>query len=207
MTNEEHWEDVYSQKRADEVSWYRPRLDQSLALLDICQLEASARIVDIGGGASTFVDDLLGRGFTDITVVDLSGAALRQSRERLGDRADGVRWLRGDATQALLEPASVDLWHDRAVFHFLVDPAKRGAYLEQVERALRPGGYAIVATFALDGPERCSGLPVARYSPETIAKTFGEDYEKIAEAHEAHLTPWGSRQSFSYALLRRHPLR
>lgn len=201
---EEHWESVYREKRADEVSWYRPHLDRSLAFLDDCKLDASARIVDVGGGASTFVDDLLESGFTDITVLDLSSAALSRAQARLGDRAKDVRWIRGDATEALLAPDSVDLWHDRAAFHFLTDPERRAAYIERVRRAVRKGGYVIIATFALDGPEKCSGLPIRRESPESIAASFLPDFEKIAEAREEHMTPWGARQPFSYALCRRH---
>lgn len=203
MGNEEHWESVYRQKSASEVSWYRAHLEKSLELIARCDLPPEAHIVDIGGGASTLVDDLLDRGHTKLTVVDLAEAALEQSKARLADRAASVTWMTGNATAPLLEPSSVDLWHDRAVFHFLTDAADRTAYLEQVTRCVRPGGYVLIGTFAQDGPERCSGLSVARYSPSEIAAVLGDEFESIAEDREVHRTPWGSVQNFSYALCRR----
>jgi SAM-dependent methyltransferase len=203
MTNKPHWEGVYLQKSASEVSWYQPHLTQSLELIAEAKVPPTAAIVDVGGGASTLVDDLLARGFTNITIIDLAAAALAQSRERLGDRARGVRWLEGDATSELLSPRSVDLWHDRAVFHFLTEEPRRRAYAEQLERCVRPGGFVLMSTFAPDGPERCSGLPVARYSPDELVAALGPGFEKVAEAREQHTSPWGSGQSFSYALCRR----
>src|SRR5690606_37314818 len=148
---------------------YRPRIEQSLAWIDRCDLAADAHIVDVGGGASTLVDDLLARGFTRVSVADLSARALERARERLGDRAEQVGWVLGDVTTPLFEDASVALWHDRAVFHFLTDADARAAYVERVTRALRPGGLAILASFGQAGPERCSGLPVVRYDPAELA--------------------------------------
>jgi SAM-dependent methyltransferase len=203
MTSKSHWEGVYLQKNASEVSWYQPHLKQSLELIAEAALPPSAAIVDVGGGASTLVDDLLARGYENLTVIDLAAAALAQSRARLGERATGVRWLEGDATSELLPTASVDLWHDRAVFHFLTEETRRRAYAAQVERCVRPGGFVVMSTFAPDGPERCSGLPVARYSPDEIVSALGSAFEKVAEARERHTSPWGSAQSFSYALCRR----
>jgi SAM-dependent methyltransferase len=203
MSDEAHWETVYRQKKGTDVSWFRPHLSQSLALIAECRLPASAAIVDVGGGASTLVDDLLDLGFVDLTVIDLASAAFEQSKGRLGDRSTRVRWLQGDVTTALLDEQSVALWHDRAVFHFLTDERRRAAYLEQIRRSVRPGGFAILSTFALDGPERCSGLPVARYSPGQLADLLGSSFEKCAEAREEHLTPWGSPQPFSYLLAKR----
>jgi SAM-dependent methyltransferase len=203
MSDPAHWEAVYRGKPATDVSWFQPRLAQSLRLIDACALPPTAHVVDVGGGASTLVDDLLARGFTDLTVIDLARAALEQSQQRLGDQAHAVRWLAGDVTTPLLDPASVDLWHDRAVLHFLVDGAQRTAYVAQLLRALRPGGYALIATFAPDGPERCSGLPVARYAPEDIVTVLGPSFELIDSAHESHQTPRGATQSFAYALCRR----
>jgi len=203
MSNEEHWEKVYSQKSATEVSWYRPHLERSLSLIAGCALPPSAPIVDIGGGASTLVDDLLDAGHTSITVIDLAAAALAQAKVRLGDRAAGVTWIAGNATTALLDADSIALWHDRAVFHFLTAEADRRAYLEQVSRCVQPGGYVLIGTFAPDGPERCSGLPVARYAPKEIVTALGARFESIAEEREVHKTPWGSDQAFSYALCRR----
>jgi SAM-dependent methyltransferase len=203
MSNEAHWEKVYSEKSAVDVSWYQPHLRQSLQLITACQLPASARIVDVGGGASTLVDDLLALGFTDLTVIDLAATAFRQSQERLRERARHVTWLQGDATTELLDADSVDLWHDRAVFHFLTDEPRRAAYLEQVSRCVRPGQFVILGTFAPNGPERCSGLPVARYSPDELASALGPTFEKLAEASEEHTSPRGAVQPFSYVLCRR----
>lgn len=206
MSSEEHWENVYRQKEATEVSWYRAHLEKSLALIASCELPRAAHIVDIGGGASTLVDDLLDTGYTKLTVIDLAEAALEQARARLGGRAAKVTWLAGNATSPLLDPSSVSLWHDRAVFHFLTDEKERRAYVEQVARCVEHGGYVLIGTFAEDGPERCSGLPVARYSPREIASVLGADFESVSEDREVHRTPWGSEQKFSYALCRRlHP--
>jgi SAM-dependent methyltransferase len=203
MTDTSHWEDVYRRKSANEVSWYQPHLKQSLLLIADAKLPTPASIVDVGGGASTLVDDLLAQGYTDLTVIDLAASALVQSQARLGDRSKSVRWLAGDATAELLAPASVDLWHDRAVFHFLTSETRRLAYVRQVERCVRPGKFVVLSTFAPDGPERCSGLPVARYSPDDLVNALGPAFEKLAEAREQHTAPSGSTQSFSYVLCRR----
>jgi SAM-dependent methyltransferase len=203
MTDTSHWEGVYRQKSASEVSWYQPHLKQSLLLISEAELPTAASIVDVGGGASTLVDDLLARGFTDLTVIDLATSALVQSKKRLGDHANGVRWIAGDATTDLLATESVDLWHDRAVFHFLTNEARRRAYIQQVERCVRPGKFVVLSTFAPEGPERCSGLPVARYSPDELADSLGAAFEKRAEARERHTSPSGAAQSFSYVLCRR----
>ncbi len=203
MTDKPHWESVYRQKNAMEVSWYQPHLTQSLMLISEAKLASGAAIVDVGGGASTLVDDLLDQGFTDITVIDLAASALSQARQRLGGRAKSVRWLVGDATTELLPTESVDLWHDRAVFHFLTEQARRAAYVEQVHRCLRPGKFVVLSTFAPDGPQRCSGLPVVRYSPDELVDTLGPAFEKVAEAREHHASPSGVEQSFSYVLCRR----
>ncbi|MCU0655552.1 MAG: class I SAM-dependent methyltransferase [Polyangiaceae bacterium] len=203
MSTKDHWEQVYRTKERTEVSWYRPHLERSLELIDGLALPEEARLVDIGGGASTLVDDLLMRGFSKITVVDLAGAALEHARRRLGERGATVTWLEGDVTQPLLAPSSVDLWHDRAVFHFLADPEHQAAYRAQLASAVRPGGYAVVGTFALDGPERCSGLPVVRHDSEGLAAALGPDFSMVTEAREIHRTPAGKEQPFSYVLCRR----
>lgn len=202
MEKQTHWENVYQTKAPDAVSWFREHLDQSLTMIEACALPAEASIVDAGGGASTLIDDLLAQGFKTLTVMDLSAAALARSRARLGDLAAGVRWVVGDVTANLLPAQSVDLWHDRAVFHFLSDPAQRAAYVAQLRRCVRPGGFVIIATFALDGPERCSGLPVTRHSPGSLAQTLGDDFVLQDSAHERHQTPWGSEQSFVYTRFR-----
>lgn len=199
----EHWESVYQSKDAREVSWYRPHLDESLRLIEASGVEKTALIVDVGGGASTLVDDLLARGYTTLTVLDLSEAALSRSRERLGERAEAVRWLVGDATSPLCEEESVALWHDRAVFHFLTESDAQRAYVAQVYRSVRCGGYVVLGTFALDGPERCSGLPVKRYDAAGLVAVLGEGFELVTSSAETHQTPWESPQSFVYVLCRR----
>ncbi len=203
MRQKEHWDEVYRNKAPDSVSWYRPRLEQSLAWIEACALSSDAHIVDVGGGASTLVDDLLDRGFERLSVVDLSEEALGHSKARLGDAAQAVQWVVGDATTRLFDEASVDLWHDRAVFHFLTDEARRDAYVEALRASLRPGGFAIIATFGPTGPERCSGLPVTRYASAEIAAVLGRGFELIDQADDEHVTPWGAPQDFAYALLRR----
>ena len=203
MGGKEHWQAVYSQKAPDEVSWYRPHLDRSLAFIRSCGMTPDSRIVDVGGGASTLVDDLLAEGYDDLAVIDLADAALAVARERLGDRAAMVDWVVGDVTTELLPECSVDMWHDRAVFHFLTEESARSAYLGQVMRCVKPGGYVLVATFGLDGPEKCSGLPVARYDPEGIHAAFGNTFDKVGEAAEVHETPSGGVQSFVYCFCRR----
>lgn len=203
MSIREHWDEVYRTKSPDSVSWYRPRLEQSLAWIDGCGLEPGGHIVDVGGGASTLVDDLLARGFERVSVVDISAEALARSKARLGDAASSVRWVVGDATTTLFDDDSVDLWHDRAVFHFLTDADRREAYLAALRRSVRRGGYAIMATFGPNGPERCSGLPVVRYAPDDIAAALGPGFELVERASEEHRTPRGAAQAFAYALCRR----
>jgi len=203
MASQRHWQAVYEKKKPEEVSWYRPHLGQSLDFIRSCRLPPDARIVDVGGGASTLVDDLLDEGYRNLAVIDLAAAALDAARTRLGDRAGAVDWIVGDVTTPLLPADSVDFWHDRAVFHFLTDDASRGAYLAQVVRSVRPGGHVLVATFGLDGPEQCSGLPVARYDAAGIHAVFGDTFTKIGQAAEQHETPRGSVQSFVYCFCRR----
>jgi SAM-dependent methyltransferase len=174
----------------------------SLRLIAGTGVSRSAPVIDVGGGASVLVDGLLEAGFTDVTVLDLSGAALASSRARLGARASSVQWTEADVTRADLPPRSFDLWHDRAVFHFLTDRADRLAYLRVLRHALRPGGHVVIATFAEDGPERCSGLPVRRYAPAQLHAELGSDFELLASEREAHVTPAGAVQRFQYSLFR-----
>lgn len=199
----EHWRDVYRKKPADTVSWYRPRLDMSLRLLEDAGLTPQSRVIDVGGGASTLVDDLLARGVGQVTVLDLADGALDVARQRLGFRGSRVQWLAADVTRADLPAAAYDLWHDRAVLHFLVDPDAAAAYAAQVRRCLVPGGYAVIGGFAPGGPERCSGLVVARRSPADVATLLGPDFSLVAEASEDHHTPSGATQAFSWAVLRK----
>lgn len=198
-----HWDEVYRSKPAETVSWYRPHLDVSMALLEAGGLHPGSRVLDVGGGASTLVDDLLDRGVRELTVLDISAAALRVAQARLGERAQRVRWLVGDVTKIELTAAAFDLWHDRAVLHFLSSDADLVAYAAQAARAVRPGGYAVIGGFAPDGPERCSKLPVARRSPADIAAILGAQFVPVEERHERHRTPGGSEQPFAYLLSRR----
>lgn len=199
----EHWQTVYTTKDEHQTSWFRPHLDESLRLIGQLQLDSTAPIIDVGGGRSTLADDLLQHGCTDLTVLDLSEQALDDSRARLHERAGAVRWLAADVLQATLPAAHFAVWHDRAVFHFLTEAADRARYREQLSHAVGLGGYAILATFASDGPERCSGLPVCRYDAETLSAAFAPDFERIADSQELHPTPFGTEQHFTYVVLRR----
>jgi SAM-dependent methyltransferase len=198
-----HWEGIYRTRSTQAVSWYRSHLDVSLALLRQAGLDTSTRLIDVGGGASTLVDDLLAQGLTDITVLDLSPAALASARERLGAHGETVRWLAADLLEADLAPAAFDIWHDRAVLHFLASAEATSRYAAQAARAVRPGGHAVIGGFAPDGPERCSGLPVARRSAADIAALLGPTFRLVEERREQHTTPAGKAQAFAYALLER----
>lgn len=202
-SDEKHWGAVYKRKASDEVSWYRAHLERSLEFIGTSGLATDARIVDVGGGASTLVDDLLSEGYQNLAVIDLAEAALEVAKVRIGDRADEVDWIVGDVTTPLLPPASVDFWHDRAVFHFLTEAQVRSSYLAQVMRCVKPGGKVLVATFGLDGPDSCSGLPITRYDAEGIHTVFGDAFDKLGDSSEHHETPWGSVQSFVYCFCRR----
>lgn len=204
MGDARHWNDVYATKPAETVSWYEDEPRNSLAMLDAAGIGPDAAVVDVGGGASRLVDDLLDRGFTRVTVLDLSSAALDVARARLAARAGQVEWVVQDITR--WEPAvgSIDLWHDRAVLHFLVDEPDRQAYLRALVAGLKPGGFAILAPFALTGPEKCSGLPVCRYSPESLQSLLGPEFSLMRSLAATHVTPGGSSQDFIYCLFRRN---
>lgn len=198
-----HWEDVYRRKDAATVSWYRPHLETSLALLREAGLSPRSRVVDAGGGASSLVDDLLDAGVRDATIVDLSTEALEVAKRRLGPRARDVHWLAGDLLDIDFAPGRFDLWHDRAVLHFLTSEADAARYVEQASRAVVPDGYAVIGGFAPGGPERCSGLTVARRSAGDIASLFEPHFEAVRETRDLHVTPAGHEQAFVYVLLRR----
>ena len=202
MDTQGHWDAVYGKKGPSEVSWYRPHLDRSLRFVELAELPRDAEILDVGGGASTFVDDLLARGFKHVTVLDLSETAIAQSKARLGARATEVTWIVGDITRVDLPAQRFDFWHDRAVFHFLTDETARQRYVLAVRRALKRGGHIVVATFGPSAPERCSGLPVVRYTPEGIHNEFGAQFVKVGSEGETHQTPWGSEQEFVYCYCR-----
>jgi 2-polyprenyl-3-methyl-5-hydroxy-6-metoxy-1,4-benzoquinol methylase len=206
MDLKSHWERVYQTTKADRVSWFQPEARLSLELIQQVATDRASNIIDVGGGASTLVDGLLAAGYSRITVMDLSAAALTQARRRLAERQALVEWKEGDVLTADLPAAQFDVWHDRAVFHFLTEPQQRADYVAQVRHALRPGGYALVATFAEDGPTRCSGLDVARYSADALHGEFGPDFRLLESRREQHITPSGARQSFTYCLCRYEPL-
>ena len=203
MISKNHWEDVYSNKQSNEVSWYQEHATTSLKLIREAGIAAEAQIIDIGGGASIFVDDLLDNGFCNITVLDLSAAALDAARQRLGARSKQVNWLEANILDVALAKHRYDVWHDRAVFHFLTDPQQREAYVRQVLHAVKPGGLVIVATFAEDGPEKCSGLPVVRYSADELHAEFGQPFALLGHEKESHTTPAGQIQQFVYCFCRK----
>ncbi len=198
MEPKSHWEQVYTTKSAEAVSWYQPHATLSLEMIQRVATGKSAHVVDVGGGASSLVDDLLAGGMTDVSVLDISGAALDVARRRLGEQARRVHWIEGDITTVELEKASIDVWHDRAVFHFLTHPSDRAAYVAQVRHAVRPGGRVIVAAFGPDGPLQCSGLPVVRYAPDALHAEFGGAFELLEHVKEDHHTPSGLVQHFVY---------
>jgi ubiquinone/menaquinone biosynthesis C-methylase UbiE len=202
MSRRLHWDNVYTTKRESEVSWFQQNPSVSLDLIAAAGATPASRIIDIGGGASRLVDALVEKGFRAVTVLDVSDAALAVAATRLGSRANEVRWIAADATS--WEPQEqYDVWHDRAAFHFLTDEADRTAYVARLTRALRPGGHAIIATFAEDGPERCSGLPVQRHDAASLAGALGPAFELVETRRHAHATPWGSEQRFRFNLFRR----
>jgi ubiquinone/menaquinone biosynthesis C-methylase UbiE len=200
MDRKQHWERVYGTKKPTEVSWYQadPRL--SLSLVTEAAGAGPVSIIDVGGGASALVDRLVERPNTEVTVLDLSGAALREDQNRLGERASSVNWIEADILNVELPEKAYDIWHDRAVFHFLTDAADRRRYVAQVLRSVRKGGHVLVATFDEHGPERCSGLNVIRYSPEELHAQFGAPFRLLRSVHEEHLTPMGTTQKFVYCL-------
>lgn len=202
MEDREHWEEVYRRRLPDQVSWYRPHLEHSLAILRSAQLPPDASIIDVGGGASTFVDDVLEQGYSDITVLDLSETAIESSVRRLGRRASKVRWIIGDVTAMDLEPNRYDFWHDRAVFHFLVEQDARRGYVTAVHRSLKSNGHIVVATFRPGGPEHCSGLNVCRYDADGLHAEFGNEFMRVSSIQEDHITPWGTQQEFVYCYCR-----
>lgn len=198
MNTKLHWDTVYQTKASIDVSWYRPHLETSLAFIERAAADRNAAIIDIGGGESTLVDDLLQQGYKDISVLDISQAAIDGTRERLGMIAEQAKWMVADITQASLSEQRYDLWHDRAVFHFLTTDAARNAYVQQVTRSMKTGGHIIMATFALDGPQKCSGLEVVRYDAASLQCVFGPCFELIESKTELHQTPFGTTQSFIY---------
>jgi SAM-dependent methyltransferase len=201
-SRQSHWENVYTTKGENEVSWYQQSPAPSFELIMQAGATHASAIIDIGGGASRLVDHLVDQGFEDITVLDLSAAALEAARRRLESRADRVHWIVADATA--WEPVKAyDIWHDRAAFHFLTDENDRAAYIARLARGVKAGGHAIIGTFALDGPEKCSGLPVARYDSASLTLALGSEFRLVDTRRHEHATPWGSRQMFQFSVFRR----
>ncbi|OGW81070.1 MAG: methyltransferase [Omnitrophica bacterium GWA2_52_8] len=200
---ESHWNSVYRMKTPEQVSWFQPRLEKSLELIAISGVDKKERILDAGGGASTLAGDLLTRGYENITVLDISGQALQKAKDRLGKTADNMTWIEANITKVDLLEDSIALWHDRAVFHFLTAEKDRWAYAKTLNKALKPGGYLILACFSLEGPSKCSGLEVMRYSPETLSRELGPGFSLVQSDFENHKTPFGTQQNFVYCLFRK----
>lgn len=202
MDAKTHWNNIYATKAPDAVSWYRAHLETSLALIERAAANYSASIIDVGGGESTLVDDLLSRGYENITVLDISQTAINMTKKRLNEVADRVHWITGDVTQVELLLGVYDVWHDRAVFHFLTRPEERLAYVRQVARAVKSGGHVIVSTFGPEGPTKCSGLDVMRYDADSLHEQFGARFRLLESAKELHQTPFGTTQQFLYCYCR-----
>ena len=193
-----HWEQIYKVRPCEQLGWYTPHLQTSVNWVDELQLAANARLVDVGGGASTLVDDLLEQGYRSITVVDISERALSKAKQRLGKKAELAVWLAGDITAFTFPANTFELWHDRAVFHFLTTSDAQQRYLHNLTTALKPGGHVIIGTFAPEAPPRCSGLPVQRYSAELLQKTLGPKFQLQRERQDMHVTPGGVEQMYQY---------
>lgn len=203
MDRKSHWENVYQTKGRNEVSWFREHLDTSLQMITNTGVGRDAAIIDVGGGNSNLVDDLLERGYVDVSVIDISGKAISDSKGRLGRAAEQVNWLIADITDIELPANHFGVWHDRAVFHFLIDSEDRRKYVELVMRSVKLGGHIIVASFGLKGPQKCSGLDVMRYSPESMHGEFGNNFQLVECVNETHNTPSGKIQDFLYCYCRK----
>jgi SAM-dependent methyltransferase len=202
MNPETHSEKIYREKSPDTVSWYRAHLEASLRLIEQSAPQRDASIIDVGGGESTLVDDLLAHAYRNITVLDVSQTAINVTKGRLGRAAERVHWVAGDITKADLAPAVYDVWHDRAVFHFLTTVEQRVAYVRQVGHAVKAGGHVLVSTFGPEGPTKCSGLEVVRYDAEALHAEFGVRFLLVDSFKELHQTPFGATQQFLYCLCR-----
>ena len=202
LNRQAHWQRVYKEKGENQVSWFQERPTISLELIEAAGLDRSSAIIEIGGGASRLVDVLDETGYRDLTVLDVSESAVSIAKMRLGERAGMVKWIVGDVTR--WEPTRCyDLWHDRAAFHFLTEASDRTAYIDRLTKAVRPEGHAIIATFALDGPERCSGLPVVRYDASRLSATLTPSFALVDMRRHDHKTPWGAIQHFQFSVFRR----
>lgn len=197
LKSKEHWNQIYETAAPDDVSWYQRSPATSLRLIQASGVDPSTGVIDVGGGTSALAERLLEAGYSNLTVLDISGAALAHARERMGANAAKIEWIEADITR-FAPSRQFGVWHDRAVFHFLTDHSDRRSYIEAMNRTLLPGGHAIIATFALDGPEKCSGLKVVRYDAPAIAAELGDVFKLVEQVDETHHTPWDSVQRFSY---------
>ena len=198
MPQKNHWEKVYSDKPSELLGWYKPRLQTSLTWIKELILDADDSIIDVGGGASTLVDDLLGAGYRSITVLDISEKALSSAKARLGKKAELVTWLTGDIISVDLPTHQYELWHDRAAFHFLIELDQQRKYRDKLLKALKPSGHLIIATFAPEAPPKCSGLPVQRYNQDQLGNLLGSEFELVQHRKEQHVTPGGVKQMYLY---------
>lgn len=204
MDSKEHWDKIFSTKQTGEMSWTQTNASCSLELMRLAGAGTDSSLIDVGSGESVLIGQLLQQGYRNLTVLDISRAGIERAKKKLGKMADSANWLVSDVLRADFSPHSFDLWHDRAVFHFLTEVKDRAAYVSQLKRALKPGGHAIVATFSMSGPEKCSGLSVMRYSCESLQSEFASvGFELIKCVEETHATPWGKPQDFVYNLFRR----
>lgn len=202
MTSKIHWENVYSTKATDSVSWFQPHATLSMQLIRETGIDYDAAIIDVGGGASTLVDNLVGAGFSNLTVLDMSLAALAVAKARLGTNSSSIHWVEADITTVDLAKKNYEVWHDRAVFHFLTTKEDRQAYLDLVQQSVKTGGHVIIATFAEDGPTQCSGLPVMRYSVASLQAELGSRFTLLRSQEELHSTPFNTKQKFNYCYFR-----
>lgn len=192
-----HWENVYNNKEIDQVSWYQENCSTSLDMITNMDLKQKNKIIDVGSGATRLIESLLSRGYNNLSALDISKAALNKAKEQLGETSKLVNWIQADITD--WNPNKVyDLWHDRAVYHFLTQEADRKAYVRTLKKALNPGGHLLISSFGLEGPEKCSNLPVRRHSPEMFDEELGPEFERIESKVENHETPWGSNQQFVF---------
>jgi len=203
MNSETHWRTVFESRPSTAVSWYQPHLEVSLGMISRTGVKQECRLLDVGGGDSTLVDDLVQRGFSGVTVLDIATSAIGRVKQRLGEASLGVVWKTGDILLTPLPDRHFDLWHDRAVFHFFVEVQSRQEYVSKASKAIKSNGHLIIATFASDGPDRCSSLPTMRYTPSGLAEEFKEDFTLIESQPESHMTPQGKEQRFIYCRFRR----
>jgi ubiquinone/menaquinone biosynthesis C-methylase UbiE len=202
MNEKNYWDNVYTTKKSDDVSWFQPHAFTSLDLIKKLEGNTDAHIIDVGGGASMLVDDLVSLGYSNLNVLDISSAALDVAKSRLEGKSKLVKWIVDDVTKLDIPRHSIDVWHDRAVFHFLNDNDQRKDYVKTVLSAVKSGGYVIISTFYLDGPEKCSGLPVQRYDAESLHGQFGDSFILLGHEYESHKTPSGIHQNFIYCYWR-----